>query len=412
MSKLRKPRKLNNKKIVFAVIVIAIFIICLIYNVIALFIHPSDTFMIDNGRISSTEETKAYIIRDEKLFQGENYKNGISQIKGEGQRVAKGDPIFRYYTNNEQNLINKISELDTQIQEAMEGEKSIYSSDIAVLEKQIDENLLLITKTNKLSDIKEYKKNIDNALTKKAKLVGELSPSGSYIKKLVSQRTKYEEKLNSGSEYVKATVSGIVSYKVDGLEETLTPDNVKNFDINYLESLKLKTGEMISSSEEKGKIVNNYYCYLVTVLNSEEAKNAKINDSVDIILSTGDTVKATIEYISDQDNNSKLIEFKINNCVDKLIDYRKIQIEIIWWSASGLKVPNSAILKEDDKTYIIRKRIGYTDKILVKILKESKNYSIIDNYTSLELKEMGYSVEEVTEMKNISLFDEILLYAT
>ncbi len=411
LRKMGKTRKLNSAKIVFTVIVIAIFIICLIYNVIALFVHPSDTFMIDNGRISSSEEAKAYIIREEKLFQGENYKNGISQIKGEGQRVAKGDPIFRYYTNNEQNLINKISELDKQIQEAMEGEKNIYSSDIAVLEKQIDENLLLITKTNKLSEIKEYKKIIDNALTKKAKLVGELSPSGSYIKKLVSQRTKYEEKLNSGSEYVKATVSGIVSYKVDGLEEQLTPENIKNFDRAYLESLKLKTGEMISTSDEKGKIVNNYNCSLVAILNSDEAKNAKINDSVEIILSTGDTVKATINYISDQDNNSKLIEFKITKCIDKLIDYRKIQIEVIWWSASGLKVPNSAIIREEDKSYIIRKRVGYTDKILVKVLKESKNYSIIENYTSLELKEMGYTVEEITNMKNISLFDEILLYA-
>ena len=411
LRKMGKTRKLNSAKIVFTVIVIAIFIICLIYNVIALFVHPSDTFMIDNGRISSSEEAKAYIIREEKLFQGENYKNGISQIKGEGQRVAKGDPIFRYYTNNEQNLINKISELDKQIQEAMEGEKNIYSSDIAVLEKQIDENLLLITKTNKLSEIKEYKKIIDNALTKKAKLVGELSPSGSYIKKLVSQRTKYEEKLNSGSEYVKATVSGIVSYKVDGLEEQLTPENIKNFDRAYFESLKLKTGEMISTSDEKGKIVNNYNCSLVTILNSDEAKNAKINDSVEIILSTGDTVKATINYISDQDNNSKLIEFKITKCIDKLIDYRKIQIEVIWWSASGLKVPNTAILREEDKAYIIRKRVGYTDKILVKVLKESKNYSIIENYTSLELKEMGYTVEEITNMKNISLFDEILLYA-
>ena len=411
LRKMGKTRKLNSAKIVFTVIVIAIFIICLIYNVIALFVHPSDTFMIDNGRISSSEEAKAYIIREEKLFQGENYKNGISQIKGEGQRVAKGDPIFRYYTNNEQNLINKISELDKQIQEAMEGEKNIYSSDIAVLEKQIDENLLLITKTNKLSEIKEYKKIIDNALTKKAKLVGELSPSGSYIKKLVSQRTKYEEKLNSGSEYVKATVSGIVSYKVDGLEEQLTPENIKNFDRAYFESLKLKTGEMISTSDEKGKIVNNYNCSLVTILNSDEAKNAKINDSVEIILSTGDTVKATINYISDQDNNSKLIEFKITKCIDKLIDYRKIQIEVIWWSASGLKVPNSAIIREEDKAYIIRKRVGYTDKILVKVLKESKNYSIIENYTSLELKEMGYTVEEITNMKNISLFDEILLYA-
>ena len=73
----------------------------------------------------------------------------------------------------------------------------------------------------------------------------------------------------------------------------------------------------------------------------------------------------------------------------------KISIKITWWSASGLKVPNSSILREDDKTYIIRKRAGYSDKIMIKILKESKNYSIIDNYSTLELKEMGYSVEEI-----------------
>lgn len=407
-----KTKKKNNVKIIFTLIVAFIFMICIIYNVIALFINPSDTFMIDNGKISSSEETNGYIIREEKLFQGENYKNGISQIKTEGQRVAKGDPIFRYYTNNEQDLVKRISELDSQIQEAMEEGNSIYSSDIAVLERQIEDNLLLATKTNKLSDITEYKKSIDEALSKKAKLVGELSPSGSYIKKLVSQRTKYEEKLNSGSEYINATISGTVSYKIDGLEETLTPDSLGNLSEEYLNSLNLKTGEMISTSEEKGKIVNNYNCYIVAVLNSEEAKNAQINDTVELILSTGDDIKANIEYIAEQANGKRIIVFKIEKCIDKLIDYRKISFEIVWWSADGLKVPNSSILTEADKTYIIRKRVGYTDKILVKVLKISKNYSIIENYTSLELKELGYTVEEITNMKNIGLYDEILLNAT
>lgn len=94
------------------------------------------------------------------------------------------------------------------------------------------------------------------------------------------------------------------------------------------------------------------------------------------------------------------------------MNYRKVAINIIWWSASGLKVPNSSILKEDDKSYIVRKRAGYSDKILVKILKESKSYSIIDNYTTLELKELGYSTEEINNQKKISLYDEILLYPT
>ena len=412
MRKRKETKKLNNIKVIFALIVVLILVVCLIYNVIALFVNPTDTFMIENGKISSSEETESYIIREETLFQGDNYKNGISQIKTEGQRVAKGDPIFRYYTNNEQNLVNKIEELDKQIQEAMEGEKNIYSSDIAILEKQIDENLLKIANTNKLSDIKEYKKIIDNSLTKKAKLIGDLSPSGSYIKKLVSQRTKYEEKLNSGSEYVNATISGTVSYKIDGLEETLTPEAIEEFTPEYLNSLKLKTGEIIPSSEEKGKIVNNYNCYLVVILNSEEAQKAEIDNKIEVTLPTGDTVTASIEYISEQENNKRLMKLKINKCVDKLIDYRKISVKITWWSASGLKVPNSSILREDDKAYIIRKRAGYSDKILVKILKESKNYSIIDNYSTLELKEMGYSVEEITNMKNISLYDEIRRNAT
>lgn len=410
--KVKKPQVRVNIKLIITMIIVLIFVICLIYNVVSLFINPSDTFMIDNGKISSSEQVTGYIIRDEKLFQGENYKNGISQIKTEGKRVAKGDPIFRYYTNNEEDLVKKISDLDTQIQEAMEEGNKIYSSDISVLEKQIEENINLTTKTNKLSDIAEYKKNITNALTKKSKLIGDLSPSGSYIKKLVSQRTKYEEQLNSGSEYIKATISGMVSYKVDGLEETLTIDGLSNLTEDSLNKLNLKTGAMVPTSEEKGKIVNNYYCYIATVLNSEEGKNAQINDKVDLVLSTGDRIKANIEYISEQSNEKRLIVLKITKCVDKLIDYRKISFEIVWWSADGLKVPNSSILKEGDKTYIIRKRVGYTDKILIKVLKESKNYCIIENYTSLELKELGYTVDEIRNMKNISLYDEILLKAT
>ena len=411
----RKTKKTKNKfnfKIIFTLVVIAIILLCLIYNVILLFINPTDTFMIENGNISSSEQVNGYVIREEKLFQGENYKNGISQIKAEGQKVAKGDPIFRYYTNNEENLVKKIADLDKQIQEAIEEGNRIYSSDITVLEKQIENNLELITTTNKLSDINEYKKTINTALTKKSKLIGELSPSGSYIKKLVSQRTKCEEKLNSGSEYINATVSGIVSYKIDGLEESLTPDNLENLTQDYLEDLKLKSGNMIPTSEEKGKIVNNFYCYIATVFNSEEARRAEINDKVSLILSTGDKIKAEIEYISEEDDERRLIVFKVTNCVDKLIDYRKVSFDVVWWSVNGLKVPNTSILKEDGKNYIIRKRVGYSDKILVKVLEKSKNYSIIENYTSLELKELGYSVNEIRNMKIIGLYDEILLKAT
>lgn len=412
IKKKKKQRLQLNKRLIVLSIIVIIFIICIGYNIISLFINPTDTFMIENGRVASTEETTGYVIREEKIFQGKNYKNGISQIKTEGQRVAKGDPIYRYYTNNEEGLTKKIAELDTQIQDAIEQSNNIYSSDIASIDKQIEEKLRGISGANKTSDIVEYKKDINNSLTKKAKLTGELSPSGSYIKELISKRSEYEQKLNSGSEYIEATISGLVSYKVDGLENILTPENLNEITEEYLSNLKLKTGQVIASNSECAKIVNNYSCYVATITKSEEAKKVAINDTIPLVLSTGNEIDGKVISISEQESGNLLLIFEITEGVEQLISYRKISVEIIWWSASGLRVPNSSIAKRDGKSYIIRKRIGYTDDILVKVLKESDDYSIIENYTSIELKKLGYSTEEINNMKNISLYDEILLNPT
>lgn len=100
-----------------------------------------------------------------------------------------------------------------------------------------------------------------------------------------------------------------------------------------------------------------------------------------------------------------MIIFKTNKEVEELISYRKISIDVIWWSYEGLKVPNSALVKEDKLYYVIRNRTDYKDKILVNVLKQNKNYAIIDNYKTSELRKLGIDSET---MKTISLYDEIV----
>ena len=101
--------------------------------------------------------------------------------------------------------------------------------------------------------------------------------------------------------------------------------------------------------------------------------------------------------------------FKITKQVEELIKYRKISIDVIWWSDEGLKVPNSTIIFENDRAYVTRKRTGYTDKILIKVVRSNENFSIIQNYTTQELVDLGYSLEEIATMKNISIYDEIII---
>ena len=51
---------------------------------------------------------------------------------------------------------------------------------------------------------------------------------------------------------------------------------------------------------------------------------------------------------------------------------------------------------------------GYEYKIYVKIISQNDNYTIVNNYTTEEYKELGFSSEEINNMKKISLYDEIL----
>ena len=399
-----------NAKIAVAIIIILAIIVYAIYAIARLIMNPTDTCLVENGKISLEESVKGYIIRDETVVKGENYKNGIAQIKTEGEKVANGDSIFRYYTSGEEDLIKKIKELDVKIQEAMEKENGIYTSDIKNLEEQIQKKLYEAYEQNDLQKIKEYKKDLSNNITKKAKIAGENSPAGSYLKQLISQRSEYENQLNSGSEYVTATKSGVVSYRVDGLEDVLTPSKLASLSKDMLEGLKLKTGEIVSTSDESGKIIDNFYAYIACILKNEniDAAGVKVGSSLKIRLSNSKECTATIQYIAKEDEQESLVVLKITKCVEELINYRKISLDILWWSESGLKVPNSALKYEtDDLAYITRKRVGYTDDIYVKILKQNDKYSIIENYTSTELKEKGVSEEKRKNRRTISLYDEI-----
>jgi len=350
-----------------------------------------------------------YIIRNEEIAEGKNNSNGMIQVKSEGEKVAKGSQIFRYAVENEDEINKKISELNTKIQEAMLGQTEMFPSDIKAIENQIETKIDGLKSKNDIQEIAEYKKDINTYITKKSKIVGDLSPAGSYINNLIEERESYQKKLSQNAEYVTAPMAGVVSYRVDDLEEVLIPDNIGELSKDSLQDLNLQTGQIVTTSNEKGKVINNYECYIATILESDEAKEAKLNKKVTLRLSTQDEVNAIISHIDKQEDKSILIVFKINDCVEKLIDYRKITFDVIWWRYEGLKVPKSAIYYDNGLSYVVRNRGGYQDKILIEILKENDNYCIVGNYGNEDLISLGFTSQEIIDMKNISIYDEIVI---
>lgn len=403
----QKTKKINYKKMVIAAISLII-IGYLVYTIYLLIKEPTNVFTVEEGKLYQEETDIGYVIRNEKVAKGQNYKNGMEQIISEGERASTNENIFRYYSVNEESLKQKIAELDSKVQEVMANDSSLLTADMKLLENQIDEKVENINKITDVSKLTEYKKEIDTLIAKKAKTAGESSPKGSYLRQLIEERRKYESELNSGAEYVKAPISGVVSYRVDGLEETLTPENFGSLSKQYLESLNLKTGKIVATNEECGKVIDNFSCYIATITSSEEAKQATVGQKVKVRLSSNTEISAQITNIIEE-NDERLIILKLNKQVEELINYRKITFDLIWWDATGLKVPNQAIVKENDLDYVVRNRAGYLSKILVKVKKQGDKYSVVDSYSNEELKEIGYTDTEIANYRKISLYDEILI---
>lgn len=306
--------------------------------------------------------------------------------------------------------MQQIEEIDKKIDEAIGKQTDLLSMDIKSLDKQIEQRVINLSNCTDTEKIREYKNDINTYLTKKSKIAGENSPAGSYVKQLYEERSTYEAKLSQSTEYVTAPVSGMVSYRVDELENVLTTTDFSTLSKELLESLNIKTGQIVATNNQIGKVINNFECYIATVMNTESARSSEVGQKVKIRLASKEEIDATIEYKSSENENKEvIIVFKITNKVEEMVSYRKISFDIIWWSDKGLKVPNSSIITdENNQSYIIRNRAGYFDKILIKKVKETKSYTLVENYKTDELKNMGYTAEEIRKMKNVALYDEIV----
>ncbi|MBF0988405.1 MAG: hypothetical protein HXK68_01755 [Clostridiales bacterium] len=402
-------KKKVNKFTFFCILVVFILVISYVMiGIIGLMKNPSSTVIVKEGTVTKEETVTGVIIRDETIVQGKNLKNGMQHIVDEGEKVAVGDPIFRYFSTDESQTKSKIAELDNKINLAIsENNQILYSSSTKLIDSQILEKIKELPEINSVQILKENKRNVSSLILKKAKLAGDLSPTGSTLKQLINERSKLEKQIADGAEYIKAEKSGIVSYRIDGFEEKLTNDDFSKYTKDYIKKLNLKVGDIVPVNSEKGKIINNFKCYIAVISKTQEAKTAKEGQKLSIVLPNAQMVKGKIVRINREGNNGDvvlIIEF--DEGIESLSIYRSIRVDLVWWNKVGNKIPNSAIFNVNGLSYVIRSNNGYNDYVLVKILKQSDDYSIVSNYSLVELKELNLKQNIST---SLLLYDEVVL---
>lgn len=407
---MEEHKKYNGVVLLIASIIIFFIIFNYIPKIIKLFSQPAQNFTVSVGKIVDEEYTKALIVRNENILT--NGEKRIEKDKQEGQKVRKGEKIGRYYADNENKMLEEIANIDKEIEKVLaENNQKIESPESTILDKKIEALISEINGINKQEKITKITKEVNEEILKKAKTSGELSKEGNKLKKLIDQKTKLENNLNSNTNIITATEAGNVSYKIDGYEGKLKTDNFDYLTKEVISEVDIKSGNIVSTVENNVKIVDGFKTYLVCVLENKNTKDRKVGDTVGIRIGSHEEIDGEIVYMKKISEEENILVFKVDRLYDVLSQYRKVNISIVWWSQEGLKINNNALVKAQNGLYFAKKdKGGYSEIIPVKVIRKTDEYSLIESYTKADYEKAGIKMDyapSVVEYDEISIAPKI-----
>ena len=359
------------------------------------------------GKLSDEEQVDGIIIRSEEVLNVEKGQK-IQKRKENNEKVSKNEIVAKVSTQNEQDIMKRIEEVNKKIEQALsENQINVNSAQNITINEKIERVLAHVSDTNFQSKIEEYDKEIKNSLYEKAKISGELTKEGSKLKNLIKEKENLEATLNSNTKNVISTSAGNISYIVDGYEQKLKADNFEYLTEDILKSVDIKRGTVLSVSDNKAKIIKDFNTYIACIVKKDRLKDVKRGKTLELNINNEYEALSMVEYIKDIDNSKSIVVFSTNKLSTELSKYRKISLGIIWWSEVGLKVSNKAIKKIEKQHFVVKNKSGFTELIPVKLIKETEEYSLVSGYAS-KLRSKQNS-KELIDIPILQEFDEVIL---
>ena len=227
-----------------------------------------------------------------------------------------------------------------------------------------------------------------------------------YINSLKQQKESIQKEINSNTSQITSEYSGIVSYAIDGYEQSLTPKSIEKLTPEIVEGVKTKSlksaaeFEDIKAGKPFIKVIRSNDTYIVSVLEAGKASIFKAGDPIKVRLNDiGAVVQAAVVGVSEKSGGKCLITAKIDRYSEELSSMRKINIDFIKKSYEGLKLPLKCLYSPDadwKKAKLMLIKANCATQRDVEVLCRDDEYAIIKSPDN-EIK------------KTVSLYDTYIL---
>ncbi|OFK80722.1 hypothetical protein HMPREF2800_00490 [Anaerosphaera sp. HMSC064C01] len=341
----------------------------------------------------------AALIKTEEVYQAGRNSYFTTQAK-EGEKVKKGLENLSV-TKSANDVIDKklaainkrLKDLDYDTSDDIGLDNKVMTSKIKALQISINqkryEDLSQILNSTEDDEDKYYESIKNYSIDKLLEMKDEL---------LINKR--------SDAPSIRVSMSGIVSYFIDGLEDKYTN---KNFDAIFEKDL-LEDSKNYSinkaQSNDKFKIFDNFSMNILAFSNNEKLEDVGVNDVV--LIEWDLTGTKTYARVLKKEKVDKTYKFLLNirERISELYKDRFSKMEIIFDEYKTFKLPKSALIDKGSEKGVYIKDIDNTIRYKRVLLVGSDR----DNIYVMRTDDNGLMKYKKLKFRSIKYYDEVVVF--
>ena len=323
---------------------------------------PKFSFVTD-GSIEHTIGAKALIIREETTVLSGTEGELVTSVT-EGSRVAAAQNLAMVVPPDKESTVTDLRNVQSQISDVqqeliesgnVDAAKNVYNNYNKNLEPIIN-SIRADSSTGKLQSLATYTSSISVLLDERETALSEIDFNDERLNTLRNDERMYQSSLQRSSSIVKSPKPGIVSFRLDGQEDTLTFDYVMSADRGELRrTINSSVGAIPANFTVKPqtnvlRIVQNEKQLFAVYLGRRDAAatDFAVGTKHDINIAAEGLVVENAEVVRcDSDDSGMLIIFSTTRFVENLLDLRTCDIEIVITKTKGLRLNMANLVNRD-----------------------------------------------------------------
>ncbi len=339
------------------------------------------------------------LIKTEEVYQAGRHSYFTTQAK-EGEKVKRGLENLSVTKSTNDLIDKKIDAINKRLKDLDYDTSDEESLDQKTMNKKI-KALQISINQKRYEDLSQILNSAEDEEDKYYESIKNYS-----IDKLLEMKDELNESKRSEAPAVKVSMSGIVSYFIDGLEDKYTNENFDAlFEKDLIEDSKsysLNQGK----SNDNFKILDNFSMNILAFSDDKKLEDVNVNDVV--LIEWDLTGTKTYARVLKKEKTGDTYKFLLNirERISELYKDRFSKMEIIFNEYKTFKLPKSALVDKGSEKGVYIKDIDNTIRYKRVLLVGSDR----DNIYVMRTDDNGLMKYKKLKFKSIKYYDEVVVF--